>query len=110
MVVLLCVVYFGLVVELVLMSMCGDEIFDCLLVMIGGKGLFFKELEVVMFEGCVEFVVYLFKDVLVELELGFVLLVILLCVDVVDVFVSNYYVDFVVLLLGVCVGIFLLWC
>lgn len=58
--------YSGLVVELVLMVMCGDVIFDMLLVKVGGKGLFVKELEVVFFENCVDIVVYLMKDVLVE--------------------------------------------
>lgn len=102
--------YFGLDVVLVLMSMCGDEVFDCLLVVIGGKGLFFKELELVMLCGEVDCVVYLFKDVLMELDVLFVLLVMLICYDLVDGFIFNLYVLFDVLLIGVCVGIFLLCC
>ena len=43
-----------------------------LLLKIGGKGLFVKELENVLLDGCVDLVVYFMKDVLIILllELG----------------------------------------
>lgn len=69
-----------------------------LLVKIGGKGLFVKEFEVVLLDGCVDLVVYLMKDVLMVLLEGLLLVVICECEDFLDVFVLNSYVSFDVLL------------
>lgn len=92
------------------MVMCGDVIFDILLVKVGGKGLFVKELEFVMFEGCVDIVVYLMKDVLVEFLEGLGLVIICECDDLCDVFVFNCYVLIDELLVGSVVGMLSLCC
>lgn len=92
------------------MVMCGDVILDILLVKVGGKGLFVKELEIVMFEGCVDLVVYLMKDVLVDFFDGLGLVIICEWEDLCDVFVLNIYVKIEDLFLGVIVGICSLCC
>lgn len=58
---------------------------------IGGKGFFIKEFEIVMFEGCVDIVVYFMKDVLVEFFEGFGFYVICEWENLFDVFVLNNY-------------------
>lgn len=102
--------FFELSVELVIMVIKGDIILDMLLVKIGGKGLFVKELELVLLENWVDIVVYLMKDVLMSFFEGLGLVVICECEDLCDVFVFNYYVNLDELLVGVVVGILSLWC
>ena len=57
----------GLVTELVPMTTTGDRILDRPLALIGGKGLFIKELEVAMLEGRADIAVHSMKDVPWEL-------------------------------------------
>lgn len=57
----------GLVTELVPMTTAGDRILDRPLALIGGKGLFIKELEVAMLEGRADLAVHSMKDVPFEL-------------------------------------------
>lgn len=52
----------GLVTELVPMTTTGDRILDRPLALIGGKGLFIKELEVAMLEGRADIAVHSMKD------------------------------------------------
>ena len=57
----------GLKTELVPMTTTGDRILDRPLALIGGKGLFIKELEVAMLEGRADIAVHSMKDVPWEL-------------------------------------------
>lgn len=104
------VIYLGLMVELVLMVICGDVIFDIFLVKVGGKGLFVKEFEIVLLEKCVDIVVYFMKDVLVVFLDGFGLVIICECEDLCDVFVLNKYYSLDDLFVGSIVGMFSLCC
>lgn len=74
------------VFEIVVIKILGDKIQDCLFFEVGGKGLFIKEIEEVMFDYCIDLVVYLLKDMLIVLFEGLVLIVFLLWEDVCDVF------------------------
>jgi hydroxymethylbilane synthase len=94
----------GLTVELVPLSTRGDEVLDQPLALIGGKGLFLKELEVAMLEGRADLAVHSLKDVPAELEPGFVLASILPRADAADAFVSNDYADLTALPLFARVG------
>ncbi|GLQ97997.1 hydroxymethylbilane synthase [Dyella mobilis] len=94
----------GLRVELVPLSTRGDEILDKPLATIGGKGLFLKELEVAMLEGCADLAVHSLKDVPAELEAGFTLPAILPRADAADAFVSNDYAELNALPRGARVG------
>jgi hydroxymethylbilane synthase len=94
----------GLTVELVPLSTRGDEVLDQPLALIGGKGLFLKELEVAMLEGRADLAVHSLKDVPAELEPGFVLASILPRADAADAFVSNDYADLTALPLRARVG------
>lgn len=58
---------------------------------IGGKGLFIREFDDVLFDGRIDIVVYSMKDVLMYLLEGMVLLCMLLCEDVRDVFLCLKY-------------------
>lgn len=81
----------GLEVELVPMTTRGDQILDQPLSLIGGKGLFLKELEVAMLEGRADIAVHSLKDVPMDLEPGFALGAVLERADPFDAFVSNHY-------------------
>lgn len=85
------VAHAGLSVELVPMTTRGDQILDQPLSMIGGKGLFLKELEIAMLEGDADIAVHSLKDVPVNLESSFALAAILERGDPFDAFVSNQY-------------------
>lgn len=58
-------------VELVPMTTRGDEVLDRSLQLIGGKGLFIKELEVAMQAGSADIAVHSMKDVPAEMPGGF---------------------------------------
>lgn len=58
-------------VELLLLSTRGDQILDKSLQLIGGKGLFIKELEVAIVEGRADIAVHSMKDVPAEMPEGF---------------------------------------
>lgn len=57
-------------IELVIIKTAGDRILDTPLAMIGGKGLFIKELEQAMLEGAADIAVHSMKDVPVELPVA----------------------------------------
>jgi hydroxymethylbilane synthase len=81
----------GLEVVLVPMSTRGDEVLDRSLAVIGGKGLFLKELELAMLRGDADCAVHSLKDVPMELEGPFALPAILARADHADAFVSNHH-------------------
>ncbi len=76
---------------LVKMSTRGDEILDTPLALIGGKGLFIKELQRGMMEGTADLAVHSMKDVPAEFPAGLHLAVILTRENPTDAFVSNNY-------------------
>ncbi|EKE80601.1 hydroxymethylbilane synthase [Idiomarina xiamenensis] len=78
-------------VELLPMSTRGDVILDTPLALIGGKGLFVKELEVAMLEGRADIAVHSMKDLPVEFPPGLELHTICQREDPRDAFVSNHY-------------------
>ncbi|MBS0456422.1 MAG: hydroxymethylbilane synthase [Proteobacteria bacterium] len=94
----------GLRVELVPMSTRGDQILDRPLAVIGGKGLFLKELEVAMLEGRADAAVHSLKDVPMQLDEPFALAAVLERADPFDAFVSNIHATLEHLPHGACVG------
>ena len=94
----------GLEVELLGMTTQGDQILDSPLSLIGGKGLFVKELEVAMQEGRADLAVHSMKDVPMELPEGFELAVICEREDPRDAFVSSTYPSLEALPPGARVG------
>lgn len=78
----------GLRVELIGMVTRGDKILDSPLAKVGGKGLFVKELEQGLLEGCADLAVHSMKDVPVDFPAGLGLPVILAREDPRDAFVS----------------------
>ena len=60
----------GLTVELFPVTTKGDQILDRPLVEIGGKGLFIKELEVILLEGKADIAVHSLKDMTAECPKG----------------------------------------
>ena len=78
-------------VDLVPISTRGDEILDAPLWNFGGKGLFVKELEIAMLEGCVDIAVHSLKDVPMILPDGLKLGAIFRRDDPLDAFVANDY-------------------
>ena len=94
----------GLQVELLGMTTQGDQILDSPLSLIGGKGLFVKELEVAMAEGRADLAVHSIKDVPMDLPEGFELTAISLREDPRDAFVSNHYAQLADLPPGAKVG------
>lgn len=83
--------YKELEVELVPMTTRGDEILDTPLSLIGGKGLFIKELEKAMYENRADIAVHSMKDVPMELPEGMTIGAILERAEPRDAFVSNQY-------------------
>ncbi|MDH5561167.1 MAG: hydroxymethylbilane synthase [Deltaproteobacteria bacterium] len=81
-------------VELKHIKTKGDKILDTPLAMIGGKGLFVKELEVEMLEGRADIAVHSMKDVPVDLPEGLEISVITKRENPSDAFVSNRHKDF----------------
>ena len=79
----------ALEIELVTMTTQGDRILDTPLAMVGGKGLFVKELEIGMLEGRADLAVHSMKDVPVEFPQGLGLSAILAREDPRDVLISN---------------------
>lgn len=94
----------ALTVELAPMSTQGDEILDRSLALVGGKGLFTKELELAMLEGRAEIAVHSLKDVPAELPDGMTLAAVLAPADPRDALVSNAYPSFDALPAGARVG------
>ena len=86
------------------MSTRGDQILDRPLSLIGGKGLFIKELEVAMAEGRADLAVHSLKDVPMEMPEGFSLAAITARENPRDAFVSNRYDRLDALPAGAVVG------
>ncbi len=81
----------GLTVELLPVSTKGDEILDRPLVEIGGKGLFIKELEVILLEGKADIAVHSLKDMTAECFEGLTIAAVTKREDPRDAFVSHKY-------------------
>lgn len=94
----------GLEVELVPMTTQGDRILDRALALVGGKGLFIKELEVAIAERRADIAVHSMKDVPSELPQGMVLAAVLKRADPRDAFVSTRFVSLASLPEGASVG------
>lgn len=83
--------YPGLTVELLPVTTKGDQILDRPLVEIGGKGLFIKELEVILLEGKADIAVHSLKDMTAECPKGLTIAAVTSREDPRDAFVSNTY-------------------
>ena len=83
--------YPGCKVEIIGMTTKGDEILDRPLALIGGKGLFIKELEVALEENRADIAVHSMKDVPMTLPVGFAITIFGAREDARDAFVSNRY-------------------
>lgn len=94
----------GLDIELVPFTTTGDRILDRPLAMIGGKGLFIKELEQALYDGRADIAVHSMKDVPVELPAGLHIPVILEREDPRDALVTRGGVAFDELRPGAMVG------
>ncbi len=94
----------SLKVELLTMVTKGDVILDTPLAKVGGKGLFVKELELAILEGCADLAVHSMKDVPVDFPQGLGLAVICEREDPRDAFVSNHYKNIDELPQGATVG------
>lgn len=73
------------------MTTRGDQILDQSLSKIGGKGLFIKELEQALEDGCADIAVHSMKDMPMNVPEGFMLAAITEREDPRDAFVSNHY-------------------
>ena len=87
----LCDFHPGCKVEIIGMTTKGDQILDKPLALIGGKGLFIKELEVALEENRADIAVHSMKDVPMTLPAGFAITIVGEREDVRDAFVSNRY-------------------
>jgi len=76
-------------VELVSMQTQGDRILDKPLSLVGGKGLFIKELEQALYDHQADIAVHSMKDVTIDMSKGLQLPVILKREDPHDVFISK---------------------
>ncbi len=83
--------YPGLSVELLPVTTKGDQILDRPLVEIGGKGLFIKELEVMLLEGKADIAVHSLKDMTAECPKGLTIAAVTSREDPRDAFVSHKY-------------------
>jgi hydroxymethylbilane synthase len=94
----------GCRVEIIGMTTKGDEILDKPLALIGGKGLFIKELEVALEENRADIAVHSMKDVPMTLPEGFAITIVGDREDVRDAFVSNHFATLQALPEGAVVG------
>ena len=85
----LAALYPATVITLLGITTEGDRILDKPLTMIGGKGLFIKELEVAIGEGRADLAVHSLKDVPMDMSPGFTLAAITTREDPRDAFVAN---------------------
>ena len=83
--------YPHLTVELLPVTTKGDQILDRPLVEIGGKGLFIKELEVILLEGKADIAVHSLKDMTAECPEGLTIGAVTAREDPRDAFVSHQY-------------------
>lgn len=91
-------------VELVSMQTQGDRILDTPLSLVGGKGLFIKELEQALYEQRADIAVHSMKDVTIDMPEGLHLPVILKREDPHDVFISETHKRITDLPQGAVVG------
>ncbi len=96
--------YPGCVVELLGITTEGDRKLDQSLAVIGGKGLFIKELEYALQQGKADFAVHSLKDVPMELSADFVLAAVTDREDPRDAFISHRYASFADMPEGSVVG------
>ncbi|VAX22018.1 Porphobilinogen deaminase [hydrothermal vent metagenome] len=96
--------YSGIIVELEIIHTQGDKILDTPLAMIGGKGLFVKELETALLDGRVDIAVHSMKDVPTELPNGLEISIILEREDPRDALISKSVKSFADLPQGARVG------
>ncbi len=101
---LLCDTHAGLEVELVPIVTRGDRILDKPLALIGGKGLFLKELERALLAGEADIAVHSMKDVPAEMEHGLELEVVLERASPFDALVSRDHIQLTDLPVGARVG------
>ena len=81
----------GLEVELVTMQTQGDKLLETPLSVVGGKGLFIKELEQALYDHRADIAVHSMKDVTIDVVDGLILPVILKREAPHDVFISTKY-------------------
>ncbi|MCK4910883.1 MAG: hydroxymethylbilane synthase, partial [Thermodesulfovibrionales bacterium] len=81
----------GLEVELMKIKTTGDKIQDVPLAMVGGKGLFVKEIEEAMLRGEIDLAVHSMKDVPTILPESLFISVVTKREDPRDAFISNKY-------------------
>ncbi|WP_104749517.1 hydroxymethylbilane synthase [Helicobacter cynogastricus] len=81
----------GLESEIRVVKTKGDKILDVPLAQIGGKGLFTKELEVLLLKGEIDLAVHSLKDVPVDLEEGLILACVSARANPKDCFLSYKY-------------------
>jgi len=91
-------------IEFAVITATGDKILDKPLALIGGKGLFTKEIEDVMLAGKAHLAVHSLKDVPTELPKGLRLAAITKRDDIRDVFLSHRYKNIEELPHGAVVG------
>ncbi|MFT5425155.1 MAG: hydroxymethylbilane synthase [Gammaproteobacteria bacterium] len=91
-------------IELVRLQTQGDLILDRPLSMVGGKGLFIKELEQALYDNNADIAVHSMKDVTVDMPEGLVLPVMLKRENPHDVFISTKYKSIDELPQGALVG------
>ena len=96
--------YPGLPVSILGMTTAGDRNLDSSLAKIGGKGLFVKELEDALADGCADIAVHSVKDVPMHLPEGYALAAVLERADPRDAFVSNHFHSLSALPAGTQVG------
>lgn len=81
----------GYKIEIVKISTTGDKLYNANLALIGGKGLFLKELEEAIIEGKIDFAVHSMKDVPAKLPEPFLVHSVFEREDPRDAFVSYEY-------------------
>ncbi|WP_457596517.1 hydroxymethylbilane synthase [Hydrogenimonas sp.] len=96
--------YPGMAIEFKIVTATGDKILDKPLALIGGKGLFTKEIEEVMLAGQAHLAVHSLKDVPTQLPEGLELAAITKRDDIRDCFLSHRYENLEALPEGAVVG------
>jgi len=91
-------------VQILGMTTTGDQILDSPLSLIGGKGLFVKELEIALSNGSADLAVHSMKDVPMNLPDGFILVATGEREDPRDAFISNNFNNLEALPNGAIVG------
>jgi hydroxymethylbilane synthase len=95
---------FDIEIEIKRIKTQGDKILDSPLAMIGGKGLFVKEIETALSEGEIDLAVHSMKDVPTELPEGLVIKAMTTRVDPRDVLISRDKIGLMDLPSGAVIG------